>query len=245
MPKIFVSYRREDLPFATTAVYNDLVHRYGGWVFRDIDNIGGGEHFREKIGTALRQCGVVVAVIGPGWLGPLDGGGTRIRNEDDWIRAEIEMASFLGIPIVPVLVREGKEKGKMPSKEQLPASLSAFPNIQGLEVESGGAFRAGMDRVIAAIDEALARAPPVFEAIIKNILKFTRGTPPPFIIACGAIAWFIGWLMMQWYHSELQRDEDYSSIVSALGPLFEGVGVLVIILGVILWQRFAGRVRRN
>jgi hypothetical protein len=92
MQSIFISYRREDASYAADLIFNHLSARYKDSVFRDIDSIKPGEPFRIAIGTALRHCEVVVAVVGPNWLGANADGSMRINAPQDWVKAEIEMA---------------------------------------------------------------------------------------------------------------------------------------------------------
>ena len=48
MPRIFISYRREDSAFETTAVYDRLASEFGTEnVFFDVDAIPAGQGFRK------------------------------------------------------------------------------------------------------------------------------------------------------------------------------------------------------
>ncbi|MEA2989235.1 MAG: hypothetical protein QOG83_1946, partial [Alphaproteobacteria bacterium] len=56
MPKITVSYRREDSEAITGRIFDRLVTHYGkSSVFRDIDNIPPGADFRKHIADALNE----------------------------------------------------------------------------------------------------------------------------------------------------------------------------------------------
>ena len=71
MPKIFLSYRREDSAAEAGRIYDRLrIHFGDNAVFMDIDAIPFGVDFREHIREAVEQCGILLAVIGPNWFGP-------------------------------------------------------------------------------------------------------------------------------------------------------------------------------
>ena len=57
-------------------ICDQLKARYGNdSVYMDIDNIPVGVDFREHIYAALDQTDVLVAIVGPKWLGTRRGGG--------------------------------------------------------------------------------------------------------------------------------------------------------------------------
>ena len=74
MSKIIVSYRRSDSAAITGRIFDRLIDRYGEeLVFMDIDRIPFGTDFRHHIQDALRDADILLAVIGPGWLGKTAG----------------------------------------------------------------------------------------------------------------------------------------------------------------------------
>jgi hypothetical protein len=158
MPNIFVSYRRDDSGAIAGWIHEKLSNRYGTSVFRDIDNIGVSENFRSAIGRALRHCDIVVAIIGPRWLGPKDDGKRRIDDERDWIRVEIEMALQLGIHVIPVLV----ERAQMPRSQEVPEGMREVTERQALVIDSGSDFHNHINRLTETIDRLPidARVPP-------------------------------------------------------------------------------------
>jgi hypothetical protein len=118
--KIILSYRRTD----SAAIAGRIRHRLAGHfgeeaVFMDIDNIPFGIDFRESINEALLGCDLVLAIIGPGWLGLQKDGSRRIDQESDSVRIEIETAIRRDTNVIPVLV-QGAE---MPSPTTLPESI--------------------------------------------------------------------------------------------------------------------------
>ena len=158
MGKIVLSYRREDSRTMTSWLHEKLVERYGkDNVFRDINSIQPTENFRKRIGRALKDCDFVVAVIGPGWRGQTADGQSRIVNNNDWVRVEVETALQLDIPLLPVLV----EDAEMPDPEDLPPSLREITEINALPIASGGSrFYEDLDRLFATIDRVLGSEPP-------------------------------------------------------------------------------------
>lgn len=67
--RIFVSYRRDDTTYRAGWLFDRIVDQFGaGQIFKDVDSIGPGEDFAEKIQSAVRSCSVLLAVIGGNWL---------------------------------------------------------------------------------------------------------------------------------------------------------------------------------
>jgi hypothetical protein len=96
--------------------------------------------------------GVLVALVGPRWLGPLPGGQFRIDEEHDPVRMELETALRANIPVFPVLV----EGATMPRSAELPDSLKAFSDVNAATVDTGRDFDHHISRLIASIDKRLA-----------------------------------------------------------------------------------------
>ena len=71
MPRIAISYRRDDSAAITGRIFDRLVARYGAdSVFRDVDNIPIGVDFREHINGILAQTDITLVVVGKRWFGP-------------------------------------------------------------------------------------------------------------------------------------------------------------------------------
>lgn len=156
MPNIFVSYRRDDSSTISGWIHEKLSGRYGSTaVFKDIDSIAVAEDFQRAIGRALRHCDVMIAIIGPRWLGVEDDGSRKIDRDRDWIRREIEMALQLDIPIIPVLV----ERGQMPPAQKIPEGIRDLTRLNALIVEVGPDFESQVSRLMTAIDRIEAPSP--------------------------------------------------------------------------------------
>jgi TIR domain len=132
MRAIFISYRRDDSEGQAGRLYDDLSRRFGdSSVFMDVAAIEPGLDFRKVIDHNVASCGVLLAVIGPGWLEAKDETGQRrLDNPTDFVRLETASALKRDIPVVPVLVHGAR----MPKAEQLPADLGELAYRNGLEL---------------------------------------------------------------------------------------------------------------
>jgi uncharacterized protein YecT (DUF1311 family) len=152
MAKIAISYRRSDSQDITGRIFDRLIQQYGkSTVFRDIDNIQPGIDFRVQIAEALRTTDVLLVVVGPKWLGRVRGIESRIDNEADPVRVEVETALKRGIPLIPVLVGGMK----MPEVGHLPAGLRDFAYRHAVTVDSGRDFDHHVEGLIRALDQIL------------------------------------------------------------------------------------------
>ena len=86
----FISYRRGQNAWQARDIRRELARRYGeASVFMDTASIAYGEAFPDRIASAIRGCSVMLVLIGPYWLQPVDGT-RRIDDPDDWVLHEIE-----------------------------------------------------------------------------------------------------------------------------------------------------------
>jgi len=155
MPTIVISYRRADTSAIAGRILDRLAAHYGeASVFMDIDHIPFGIDFREHIHETLQRTDVVLAVIGPNWLGSGADGVARMQDKSDPVRVEIETALARKTPIIPVLV----DGAKMPPSTELPPEFGNFAFLNAAEVATGRDFRTHMERLIGAIDRATAGA---------------------------------------------------------------------------------------
>ncbi len=106
MARVFVSYRRAD------GVYGV------GWLaerLRSLDAVNGvetafhdgalraGDDFPDALHDEIANCDLMIAVIGPKWLGERDGE-LRIRDPDDWVVREIAAALASETRVLPILI---------------------------------------------------------------------------------------------------------------------------------------------
>jgi ankyrin repeat protein len=132
MSTVFISYRRDDTAGSAGRVYDRLVDRLGReLVYRDVDSGQPGEDFVETIGRKVRECDVLLALIGPDWLRAVDeSGGWRLAKADDLVRLEIATALDRGIRVIPVLL----DGAKMPRAGDLPSSLAKLAHRNAVDI---------------------------------------------------------------------------------------------------------------
>jgi hypothetical protein len=153
MAQIIVSYRRADSDAIAGRIRDRLANHFGeNSIFMDIDSIPFGIDFRDHIQEALRQNDILIAVIGPKWLGLGKGGHARIMEETDPVRLELETALSQGSPVIPVLVNGAR----MPKPSELPDSLKDLAYRNAADVDAGRDFHQHMDRLIRSMDRILA-----------------------------------------------------------------------------------------
>ena len=164
MARIAISYRREDTGWITGRIFDRLKNHYENAantaskeksvVFLDYDSTPVGVDFRDYIKRAFDNCDVLVAVIGPDWMGDDGTGKTRLGRSDDWVRIEIETALKKNIPIIPALI----DRTPMPSKETLPDDVRDLVYRQAAVIDTQVDFNSHMERLIRQIDQFSRRA---------------------------------------------------------------------------------------
>jgi beta-lactam-binding protein with PASTA domain len=129
---IFISYRREDSEGEAGRLFDDLVEVFGQEsVFMDVAAIEVGRDFRKAIDDSVATCGVLLAVIGKGWIDAKNAAGQRRLDDiSDFVRLETASALKRDIPVVPVLVRGAT----MPRPEELPDDLKELAYRNGVEL---------------------------------------------------------------------------------------------------------------
>jgi class 3 adenylate cyclase len=131
--RIFINYRREDSSGHAGRLYDRLAPVFGHKnVFMDIDAIRAGLPFTEAIDSAVRDCDVLIAVIGRHWLVVADERGRpRLEDPQDFVRLEIEAAlARPEVRVIPVLV----QNAPIPKPHELPADLQALTVRQVVEL---------------------------------------------------------------------------------------------------------------
>src|SRR5205807_5003057 len=148
---IAISYRREDsLPIAGR-LYDRLQAKFGKKnVFMDFDSIPPGADFRQQIKQMIEKSNLVIAIIGPHWLGEQPDTSRRIDNPADFVRLEIAYALEGGIPVIPVLINTTQ----MPKPEMLPPDIQELAFRHALPLDSGMDFHSHVDRLIGGIGKA-------------------------------------------------------------------------------------------
>jgi hypothetical protein len=156
MPRIFLSYRRQDAEYVAELIRDRIAETFGPEsVFMDVDSIPVGVDFREQIADALRDCDLFVAVISPNWSGRGEGDGPRrIDQPGDFVRIEIESAFARKIPIVPVLVANAPPL----QARDVPDSVRDLLFLQAAQVRPGRDSRTDLEALIKGLQDRLAAA---------------------------------------------------------------------------------------
>jgi hypothetical protein len=167
MPGIAISYRREDTGWITGRIFDRLKAHYQNpvsdgrreapepMIFMDYDSTPVGLDFRDYIRGVLDRCDIVLAIIGPRWIGDDGTGRPRLQQESDWVRIEIETALKKNIPVVPVLI----DRTPMPSGETLPGGMRDLIYRQAAIVDTQIDFNSHVERLIREIDRLLEYKP--------------------------------------------------------------------------------------
>ena len=215
MPKIFISYRREDNPDAAGRIFDRLeAHFDRESLFMDVDTIPYGVDFVEYLDAAVSECDVLLAVIGERWLearfreGPQEGL-RRLDDPGDVVRIEIRSALSREIPVVPVLVG----RASMPSASDLPDELKALARRNAAEVRSGRDFRDHVNRLIRGLEklsgEQTAAARPAPRA--GNLAELLRQSQHQVKEAHGRARHLV------------EKEQDYAGAAQVLGEIPEHV----------------------
>jgi hypothetical protein len=130
--KIFVSYRRDDSAGVTGRIFDKLrLHVHQDHIFVDVDKIHAGSDFYRAVKAAIESCDVLLAVIGPDWIGAKDDTGERrLEDESDFVRMEISSGLEKGVRVIPVLV----SGSAMPAPEELPRVLLPLAYLNAVEL---------------------------------------------------------------------------------------------------------------
>jgi hypothetical protein len=155
MPKVFISYRREDSAAEAGRIFDRLVSKLGAAaIFFDINTIPFGADFRLYIKEVLMQCDVLLAIIGDDWLSAaydddIRKGQRRLDDPNDFVRTEIELALKNGLTVIPTLVAQAG----MPEESKLPAALADLTSRNAAEARSGPDFHNQVNRLIQQIEQ--------------------------------------------------------------------------------------------
>lgn len=94
MPRVFISYRREDTAADANALYQSLSAEFGAdQVFMDVDDVAIGVNWRTAVQHAVRTSDVVLVLMGAEW------------ECSEAVEVELATALEAGLPMLPVLVR--------------------------------------------------------------------------------------------------------------------------------------------
>src|SRR5438128_1967780 len=149
MPRVFISYRRQDADWAARVICDQLSERFGKEsIFMDVDTLRPGDDFALAIERAVGNCDALVAVIGPQGLDfRAAKGQRRLDDPNDFVRLEIAAAFHRDIRVIPVLLGTAK----IPASNALPPDIAALTRRQALEISAKRA-KSDTDLLIAAVE---------------------------------------------------------------------------------------------
>lgn len=126
---VFISYRRDDSQWPALAISEALRWAVGrDAVFIDRSGLRAGDDYSEVLQRRVQEARVVVAVLGPGWLGAQDAAGLRrLDDPHDWVRRELAAALPVADKVLPVLV----QGFTWPADPKLPLELTDLPGRNG------------------------------------------------------------------------------------------------------------------
>jgi hypothetical protein len=123
---IVISYRREDTQATSSAIYREMVRRFGAdRVLLDITSVPVGEDYQRFVDGIIARARALIVVIGPEWLTVEKDGVRRLDREDDAVRAEVVAALAAGVPIIPLLV----DGASAPEARALPEPLRPLSRL--------------------------------------------------------------------------------------------------------------------
>lgn len=123
--EVFISYRREDTQKSANILQKSFDdHKITA--FFDKTDINLSENWSDKIENALKECLVVLILIGKKW------NEKRLHQENDWVLKEFNIANKEKKPIIPILI----DREDIPTEESLPKSIRELFEKQGLPVDT-------------------------------------------------------------------------------------------------------------
>jgi formylglycine-generating enzyme required for sulfatase activity len=144
--KVFISYRRDDSRYQARMIHAAFCKAIpSDHVFMDVDSIPPGANFREILKDWVDQCGVLLALIGPGWIDARDPKTNmrRLDSNSDFVRIEIGEALKRRIPVVPMIL----DGTPIPDVDRLPGDLKGLADRQAVFVDYR-TFDADVERLI-------------------------------------------------------------------------------------------------
>lgn len=153
---VFISYRRDGGEY-TAKILRDSLGELGYAVFFDVESLRSGD-FNTRLYSVIDECKDFILILSPGAL-------DRCRNEDDWVRREVEYALERGKNIVPVMLR-GFE-----FPEVLPPSIDQLRFKNGIQANTEF-----FEAFIRKLQSFLQTKPPLSRRVTQSVL-FRRTLP--------------------------------------------------------------------
>jgi hypothetical protein len=226
MARVFISYRRADGQYAVGWIeerlrrLDEVTHLRTA--FRD-NSLRLGDDLSDRLADEVRDCDVLIAVIGPHWHGVRDDGSARIGESLDWVAREITSALADGKRIIPVLIG-----GAEPLQAtDLPESLRPFADLLAVRFDAMDdldRLERDLQAYLDELDHERARLRGLDEPIVAPTVR------PP------ASLWFLAALVgsvSAWIGAETLREPSESTELWRPLTAFEiGVWSALFVLGV-------------
>jgi hypothetical protein len=148
MAKIFLSYRRDDAAGHVGRLFDRLRDTFNeAEVFYDTSGIAPGTRWLDEIDKQLRDCEVLLAIIGKRWVTQ------KLRGPNDYVHLEILSALNRGVFVIPVLV----DSAELPEKTELPYDLWELLALQAhwLSDKSQSAYSESVEQLKSIIKKQL------------------------------------------------------------------------------------------
>ena len=203
MTTIFISYRRNDDPYAARGINDALVKQFGNEkVYFDLDALLAGLDWREQIDKMVAECDVMLVVIGDRWLEADESGRFRLEDADDLVRVEVSSALKRNIPVIPVLVGNAD----IPDEDVLPEDLKPLHYRQYAEVRATSNFIAQIDSLLRNIRSVAGDRSMRFKPTMRAAVIFV-----PVIAAIS-----IGLIMLSFVETDSDGELDPSASIESL-----------------------------
>lgn len=130
MARVFISYRSAVDTYAAALLDRELSAAIGrDEVFYASRCIGSPDNYERTLLAALRDCEVLLVLIGHGWHGRSNENGDRLmERREDWVRREIATVLADGRPVVPILLNGGV----LPRAADLPRDVAGLAELEPL-----------------------------------------------------------------------------------------------------------------
>ena len=173
---VFINYRRAENSESAIALHQRLQRHFARRrLFIDLHGLDGGVDWLHELERQVAASGVLLALIGSGWVDIQAADGTRrLDDAGDFVRVEIAEALRRRIPIIPVMLNDAP----MPPADTLPPSIQQLAYQQGMPLRTIS-FEQDADRIAQAakarIAEQRRRGVPTGAAILIAALCVTGG----------------------------------------------------------------------
>jgi TIR domain-containing protein len=178
---IFINYRRDDAPADARGIRDSLASKFGKTrVFMDISDLVPGRRFDQALDAALKECKLLIAVIGPRWTEITKQ--RAVSGERDLVISEVGAALKRNIPIIPACVGRMQNMPPMPDASELPEGIRDLASFHKIDI-AHETYARDIDGLAAAI-----RALNVIDSESAHYRYFWIGAGAAAIAVIGALA---------------------------------------------------------